>query len=156
QRKLANYLAAGLQGQVILTSHSPHIACEFDHKSIVSLQRSAKGTIAANNGCNPVIEESLHNCGHRLNVIPAEGIFSNVVFLVEGISEVLFYKALAKKIGIDLDKYNISIIPVEGVGFETFIDIYCALGVRFVLKTDFDIFKIPHKEQYRAAGLQRG
>lgn len=156
QRKLASYLASELQGQVILTSHSPHIACEFDHKSIVSLQRSANGTIAASGGCSPVIEESLHNFGHRLNVIPAEGFFSNVVFLVEGVSEVLLYKALAKNIGVDLDKFNISIIPVQGVGFDTFIDIYLALGVRFVVKTDFDIFKVPNKELYRAAGLARG
>lgn len=156
QRKLAHYLSNGLQGQVILTSHSPDIASEFDHQSIVSLQRSPNGSVAANDGCSQIIEESLHNFGHRLNVIPAEGFFSNVVFLVEGVSEVLFYKALARKLDVDLDKYNISIIPVQGVGFETFIDVYLSLGVRFVLKTDFDIFKVPNKALFRAAGLQRG
>ncbi len=156
QRKLAHYLSNGLQGQVILTSHSPHIASEFEPQSIVSLQRSTNGTFAANGGCSKIIQESLLNFGHRLNVIPAEGFFSNVVFLVEGVSEVMFYKALARKLNFDLDKYNVSIIPVQGVGFETFIDVYLSLGVRFVLKTDFDIFKIPNQNLYRAAGLQRG
>lgn len=156
QRKLSHYLSNELKSQIILTSHSPHIASEFDHESIISLQRSQNGTLAANGGCSKIIQESLHNFGHRLNVIPAEGFFSNVTFLVEGISEVLFYKALARKLNLDLDKYNISIVPVEGIGFETFIDVYLALGVRFVTKTDFDIFQIPHKALYRAAGLQRG
>src|SRR6185312_10642847 len=156
QRKLSEYLANQLQGQVLLTSHSPFIACEFEHHSIVSLSRTKDGSYAASNGCSPIIKDSLHNFGHRLNVIPAEGFFSTVVFLVEGVSEVLFYKALAKKLEIDLDKHNVSIIPVEGVGFETFIDVYVSLGVRFVIKTDFDIFKVPKKSYYRAAGLQRG
>jgi putative ATP-dependent endonuclease of the OLD family len=156
QRKLSQYLSSQLQGQVLLTSHSPHIACEFEHNSIVSLSRNENGSYAANNGCSPIIENSLHNFGHRLNAIPAEGFFSTVVFLVEGVSEVLFYKALAKKLNIDLDKYNVSIIPVEGIGFETFIEVYISLGVRFIVKTDFDIFKVPKNTYYRAAGLQRG
>ncbi|HAT1597244.1 TPA: AAA family ATPase [Legionella pneumophila] len=156
QRKLSQYLSNQLQGQVLLTSHSPHIACEFEHNSIISLSRNQNGSYAASNGCSDIIENSLHNFGHRLNVIPAEGFFSAIVFLVEGVSEVLFYKALAKKLEIDLDKYNVSIIPVEGIGFETFIEVYKSLGVRFIVKTDFDICKVPKHTHYRAAGLQRG
>ncbi|HDI4891299.1 TPA: AAA family ATPase, partial [Legionella pneumophila] len=155
QRKLSQYLSAQLQGQVLLTSHSPFIACEFEHNSIVNLSRKGYSSCAASDGCSPIIESSLHNFGHRLNVIPAEGFFSTVILLVEGVSETLFYKALAKKLDIDLDKYNISIIPVEGIGFATFIDVYTSLGVQYVIKTDFDIFKVPKKDFYRAAGLQR-
>lgn len=156
QRKLSKYLVENLSGQVFITTHSPHIACEFDSASIVSLNDSKNGTVAARNGCSELIENSLQSFGHRLNVIPAEGFFSNVVFLVEGVSEVLFYKALAEKLNIDLDKNNVSIIPVEGVGFDVFIDVYLNLGVGFVLKTDSDIFQVPRKTYFRAAGLQRG
>lgn len=156
QRKLSQYLVSQLNGQVLLTSHSPHIACEFEYNSIVSLHRSPDGSLAANSGCSNRIENALNNFGHRLDVIPAEGFFSRVVFLVEGVSEVLFYKALANKNNIDLDRFNISIIPVQGVGFESFIDVYWSLGVKFVIKTDFDIFKVPNQNQYRMAGLQRG
>ncbi|WP_412475756.1 ATP-dependent nuclease [Halobacteriovorax sp. YZS-1-2] len=155
QRKLAKYLVETLGGQVLLTTHSPQIACEFDHASIVSLNPTPNGTVASHNGCSPIIQESLINFGHRLNIIPAEGFFAKVVFLVEGVSEVLFYKALASKLDIDLDKNNISIIPVEGVGFDVFIDVYSSLGVYYVAKTDFDIFKVPKKNMYRAVGLQR-
>lgn len=156
QRKLSQYLVSQLNGQVILTSHSPHIACEFEYNSIVSLHRSPNGSLAANNGCSTSIEATLNSFGHRLDVIPAEGFFSNVVLLVEGVSEVLFYKALAKKNNIDLDKYNVSIIPVQGVGFESFMDVYLSLGIKVVIKTDFDIFKVPNSTNYRMAGLQRG
>mgnify|MGYP002152301754 FL=1 len=66
QRKLSCYLVENLNSQVLLNSHSPHIACEFDHASIVSLSFSDAVTIAANSGCSPIIENNLTQFGHRL------------------------------------------------------------------------------------------
>ncbi|HRD70363.1 MAG TPA: AAA family ATPase [Legionella sp.] len=40
QRKLSHYLSSHLQGQILLTSHSPYIACEFEHNSIVNLSKT--------------------------------------------------------------------------------------------------------------------
>jgi len=37
---------------------------------------------------------------------------------------VLFYNALAKALNIDLDRLNISILSVEGLGFKLYVDVW--------------------------------
>lgn len=155
QRKLAEYLIKTLKGQVFITSHSPQIASEFSANSIVRLLQKEKGTKAASDGCSNIIEDAVYNFGYRLNVIAAEAFFANAVLLVEGPSEVLFYKVLARELGIDLDRLNISILMADGVGFETFVEILQALEIDWVVRTDNDVFKIPKNTQYRLAGVQR-
>lgn len=155
QRKLAEYLSSTINAQVIITTHSPQIACEFSPNSIVRLFNDGGGTRAASEGCSDIIEEAFLDFGYRLSIIPAEAFFADVVLLVEGASEELFYKTLANQIGIDLDRLNISILMVDGVGFATFIDILDSLEIEWVLRTDNDVFKIPKKDAYRLAGVQR-
>lgn len=155
QRKLAEYLGGTLKGQVITTSHSPQIACEFNPNSIIRLLATKEGTIAASNGCSKIIDAAFKAFGYRLSIIPAEAFFADMVFLVEGPSEEMFFKTLAKEIQIDLDRLNISVLMVDGVGFETFIRILSCLGIDWVIRTDNDISKVPHKDEYRFAGVQR-
>lgn len=155
QRRLSKYLVETLNSQVIITSHSPQIASEFSPGSIVRLFHYGVSTCAANDGCSNLIEQSMVDFGYRLDIIPAEALFSNVVLLVEGASEVLFYKALAADIGVDLDKYNISILMVDGVGFETYIDVLQTLMIDWVVRTDHDIFKVPNKDYHYFSGILR-
>lgn len=156
QRELARYLCQVLKGQVILTSHSPYIVCEFSPNSIMRLYKDDQETKVASDGCSSVIEAGFDGFGYRMSVIPAEGFFADCVILVEGQSELIFYKTLAKQIGIDLDRLNISILSVEGVGFNTYAKILGALGIYWVARTDNDIFKIQHQDAYRFAGIERG
>lgn len=156
QRELACYLCQVLKGQVILTSHSPYIVCEFSPNSIMRLYKDDQETKVASDGCSSVIEEGFDGFGYRMSVIPAEAFFADCVILVEGQSELIFYKTLAKQIGIDLDRLNISILSVEGVGFNTYAKILGALGIYWVARTDNDIFKIQHQDAYRFAGIERG
>lgn len=156
QRELARYLCQVLKGQVILTSHSPYIVCEFSPNSIMRLYKNDQETKVASDGCSSVIEEGFDGFGYRMSVIPAEAFFADCVILVEGQSELIFYKTLAKQIGIDLDRLNISILSVEGVGFNTYAKILGALGIYWVARTDNDIFKIQHQDAYRFAGIERG
>ena len=76
-------------------------------------------------------------------------LFCKRAFLVEGVSEVLFYTALAKEIGVDLDRTNISILSVEGVGFKPYIAVCNALNISWVMRTDNDVFAKPNKNQQR-------
>lgn len=155
QRKLAQYLSKTLEGQVIITTHSPQIACEVPPESIIRLYSNGLDTLAAGNGVNPFSEAELINFGYRLNVISAEAFFANLVFLVEGPSEQLFYNALADAIGIDLDRLNISILIVDGVGFKSYASLLSSLKIPFVIRTDNDIFQIQKQKKYRLAGVQR-
>lgn len=156
QRKLASYLASKPKGQILLSSHSPQIASEFSPNSIVRLYKEDKSqTLAASDGCSEIIKKGFEDFGYRMSIIPAEAFFSDFVVLIEGPSELVFYKTLAKNIGIDLDKLNISVLDVTGVGFEPFIKILNALNIDWCLRTDNDIMKIPYHDAFRYAGIQR-
>lgn len=155
QRKLAKYLSSILCSQVIITTHSPQITCEFPPDSIIRLYDNKPDTLAAGNGVNPFTEVALIEFGYRFNIIPAEAFFASVVFLVEGVSEELFYKALAKQINIDLDKLNISVLFADGIGFKPYVSLLNSLMIPFVIRTDNDIIKVPYKDAYRFAGIQR-
>ncbi len=156
QRELARYLSGVLNGQVILTSHSPYIVCENSPNSIIRLYMKDQETLAASDGCSEIIESGFTDFGYRMSVIPAEAFFADYAILVEGQSELIFYKTLAPQIGIDLDRLNISILSVEGVGFKVYAKILDALNIEWIARTDNDINKIKDHETYRFAGVERG
>lgn len=150
QREVATYLGRTLQGQVILSSHSPYIVSEFSPNSIIRLyKQDTHDTSVASDGCSKVIGEGIEDFGYRMSVIPAEAFFSDCVILVEGPSEMVFYKTLAKQIGIELDRLNIS------VSFPTYMKILNAMQIYWISRTDNDIMKVPRKDEYRYAGIER-
>lgn len=156
QREVATYLGRTLQGQVILSSHSPYIVSEFSPNSIIRLyKQNTHDTSVASNGCSEVIAEGIDDFGYRMSVIPAEAFFSDCVILVEGPSEMVFYKTLAKQIGIELDRLNISVLSVDGVSFPTYMKILNAMKIYWISRTDNDIMKVPRKDEYRYAGIER-
>lgn len=157
QRKLASYLTDKLSGQVLTSTHSPHIASEFAPDRIIRLLEKSGATRAASKGCSDCIEEAWAKMGYRMSVIPAEAFFSDGVFLVEGPSEVQFYKALAKAIGVDLDFLNLCVLSVDGVDFPVYINILNAMELPWVMRTDNDVTKVPRSNpiKYRFSGLNR-
>ena len=82
-----------------------------------------------------MLKEIFDEFGYRLNVLSSETFFSNGVFLVEGTSEVLFYTSLAQELDVDLDRHNLSILSVEGIGFKPYIAVCNALNIPWVLRT---------------------
>lgn len=120
QRKLSEYLINKLPGQSLVTSHSPQIAVNYSPDSIIKICSSDGESYAASEGCSNCISEAWSDMGYRISILPAEAFFAKVVFLVEGPSEMLFYRALARVNDIDLDYYNISLLSVDGVQFEVY------------------------------------
>lgn len=156
QRQLSKFLLDTLKGQVIMSSHSPQIAAEFKPDSIIRLYSRSNTTYCASNGCSQEIGNAIDSFGYRMSIIPAEAFFSRVVLLVEGPSEEIFYKAISHELGIEMDKYGISIINVEGVGFAEYINMLKNLNIKCVFRTDNDIFQIPYNpDKFRCAGVQR-
>lgn len=155
QRELASYLGKTLKGEVILTSHSPFIVSEFSPNSIIRLYKDKNETLVATNGCSEIINNSIDGLGYRMSVIPAEAFFSDYVILVEGVSELLLLKTLATQLKINLDRLNISVLCVDGVDFETYVKILKAMCIKWAMRTDNDIMKIPHKNEFRFAGIER-
>lgn len=155
QRQLSKYLAANFSEQIFITTHSAQIATEFLPNRIVRLYKKKNAVCAAQGGCCSKIGAAFDDFGYRLNVVSAEVFFANGVFLVEGPSERIFYAFLDKTFGWELDKRNINIIDVGGVGFKQYIEVCKALDIPFVMRTDNDIFWVPRKKECHYAGISR-
>lgn len=147
QRKLSKYLAEKFTEQIFITTHSSQIAAEFRPDKIVRLYSQNKCTKVAQGGCAKNIKVSFEEFGYRLNAISSEVFFSDGVFLVEGPSEKLFYTALSQDLGIDFDRYNITLLDVKGIGFKPYVKICKALDIPFVIRTDDDIFEKTYKQR---------
>lgn len=156
-RKLSTYIQEKFGEQIFITTHSSHIAAKFTPANILRLYTLKKKTYAASGGCSDILKEVFENFGYRMNVLSAECFFASGVFLVEGVSEVLFYTALSNAINVDLDRLNITILSVEGVGFKPYIAVCDALNIPWVMRTDNDVFAKPSKkpEKNYYAGVSR-
>lgn len=157
QRKLSEYIQNHFEDQIIITSHSPQIAARFSTANIIRLYSQNKYSHAACGGCSNFLRDVLKEFGYRMNSLSAETFFADGIFLVEGTSEVLFYNALSREIGIDIDYLNISILSVEGIGFKPYVAVCDALQIPWVLRTDNDIFAKPTQKptQNYYAGVSR-
>lgn len=163
QRKLAQFLVDSFSEQVLITTHSPQIAASFTPDRIIRLYSKGKLSYAAQGGCSKNLQLTFDDFGYRLNAITSEAFFADGILLVEGPSEVLLYTALSTYLGFDLDRLNITILSVDGVGFKPYVKICKALNIPYVLRTDNDIFsktkKIPEKTKKQSfkyyAGVSR-
>ncbi|MGN4936423.1 ATP-dependent nuclease [Aeromonas rivipollensis] len=142
QRKLASYLISALPGQTIVTSHSPQIAASYQPDSVVRLLRDNGASRAASQGCSTCIDNAWAGLGYRISILPAEAFFASAVMLVEGPSEMLFYGALARAHGFDLDQSNISLLSVDGVAFQVYKRVLDALEIPWAMRTDNDVSNI--------------
>lgn len=144
-----------INNQIIITTHSQQVALEFKPNSIIRLFYDKNYEIqVAKNGCSKEIASNILDLAYRNNIINGEMFFADVVLLVEGISEKLLYKELSKQFKLDIEKYNIVILAVDGVGFEVYTEILYSLGIPFIIRTDNDIIKKKNGKYY-CSGILR-
>lgn len=144
-----------LESQLIVTTHSQQIALEFSPNSIIRLYYNKNlKTKVAKNGCSKEIEEAIVKMAYRNNIINAEMFFADVIFLVEGISEKMLYHEISKQLNYNIEKYNIIILSVEGVGFDIYTQILDILGIPYVIRTDNDIIK-KRNDKFYCSGILR-
>lgn len=156
QRMLAEYLSTTMDGQVLITTHSPQIAGRFGNGRILRLTGTdGVDGVSQSLGCNTDVDYALDKMGYRLNAVSSEVFFSSGVLLVEGPSERILYTAIAHALGKNVDRLNISILSVDGVGFEPYARICTNLGIPFAIRTDNDVFKIGNSDRRRLAGIMR-
>ncbi len=143
---LADYLANKTPGaktpQTIVTTHSPTLAASVPPSRVHVLfadQTSQKPRCnsLANAGMD---ERELGELQRMMDITRATLYFAKAVILVEGISEALLVPVLAKRLGHDLAKLHISVVPICGVAFGTFkkLLIPAALGIPVAIVTDAD------------------
>lgn len=143
---LAEYLSAvrpaGLTPQTLVSTHSPTLA------AAVPVERM--NILFGDNGVGEVRASSLASLTlttreagavrRMMDVTRASMYFAKGVILVEGVCEALLVPIVAKRLGYDLAKQHIAVVPICGVAFSTFSKLLGAsgFGVRASIVTDAD------------------
>ena len=144
--------------QLIITTHSPYTIDFEKTRQIIKIgfdKSSGKREIYSFNNIN---NEEFKKFGYLINVEVAEMLYYNNVLLIEGDSEKYFYSLLMTKDDDFTKKINnkrFGIYAVDGIAFKTIKELLEKLGINVYIKTDNDIFKVPKKDEWRYAGLER-
>ena len=155
------YISALLKmnpSQLIITTHSPYT---IDFEKVNQIIKIACERSTGNRTINRfdnINNEDFKKFGYLINVEVAEMLYYDNVLLIEGDSEKYFYSLL---MSIDTDflkrinERRFGIYAVNGIAFKTIKELLEKLGIKVFIKTDNDIFKVPHVDEYRYAGLER-
>lgn len=155
------YISALLKmnpSQLIITTHSPYT---IDLEKTNQIIKVAYNPIKKERKIyyfDEINNEDFKNFGYLINVEVAEMLYYNNVLLIEGDSEKYFYSLLMSKdieFCNEINKKRFGIYAVDGIAFKTIKELLEKLGINVFIKTDNDIFKVPRREEYRYAGLER-
>jgi putative ATP-dependent endonuclease of OLD family len=130
--------------QTILSSHSTHITSKSNLSSLVLLtnkgQPKTKATCPGTNGT--LSSGEIADLKRYLDATRSTLLYARKVILVEGPAELFVIPLLVKKImGIDLDRYGVSIVPIYGVHFDVYAKLFNELAMpkKCVIIADGDL-----------------
>ena len=143
---LADYLTNKTPGtktpQTIVTTHSPTLVTSVPPNRVHVLFTDQ---ISKHPCCNSIATAGMGDkeqaeLKRMMDITRATLYFAKAVILVEGISDALIIPVLARRMGHDLAKLHISVIPICGVAFETFKKLLSptVLGIPVAIVTDAD------------------
>jgi putative ATP-dependent endonuclease of OLD family len=143
---LADYLSNKTPGsktpQTIVTTHSPTLAAAVPPSRISVLFSNPETTDICCHGLSKarMSDKEQRELRRMMDITRATLYFAKGIILVEGISEALLIPTLAARLGHDLSKLHISVIPICGVDFETFHKVLdpAVMGIHVSVVTDSD------------------
>lgn len=143
---LAEYLSNTTPGasapQTLVTTHSPTIAASVPPSRIhVVFTDHQTERPCCHSVADAGIDDKAQTALQRMmDITRATLYFAKGAILVEGISESLLIPVLAKRLGHDLSKEHVSVIPICGVAFETFKKLLdpAVLGIPVAIVSDAD------------------
>lgn len=142
--------------QIIVTSHSPLLAAHVPINEIIVLNHhKVEPTHPANyqgrlNKGKPLARsinkfgldaKTLNDLSRYLDSTKSNLFFAEGVILVEGIAESLLFPVFAKALNRPLNEYHVSIVNVDGLAFEPFLNLFNSLErlqIPCALVTDSD------------------
>ena len=143
---LAEYLSAhtpaGSAPQTIVSTHSPTLVAAVPTDRVL--------LFFTDPGSNQICCSALARAGltpresgavrRMMDVTRASMYFAKGLILVEGVCEALLVPVLARRLGIDLAREHVAVVPVCGVAFETFKKLLQpeTFGIRTAIVTDAD------------------
>lgn len=127
--------------QFILTTHSPNIASKVDLKSLIICKDNE--VFPMGEGNTKLENENYIYLKRFLDVTKSNLFFAKGVIIVEGWSEEILIPEIAKKIGFDLTKKEISIVNVASTAYLHFAKAFLrkddkSMNVPVAVVTDLD------------------
>ena len=118
--------------QTILSSHSTHVTSKSNLPSLILLtnegQPKTKVTCPGISGTLSLGE--IADLERYLDATRSALFYARKVILVEGPAELFVIPPLVKKVmGIDIDRFGVSIIPIYGVHFGVYAKLFNELGI---------------------------
>jgi putative ATP-dependent endonuclease of the OLD family len=127
---------------ILLTTHSPHVVSVAPLKSLVILKRASQenSTIGVSTARLSFDAATIDDLERYIDVNRGECVFAKGILLVEGPAEEYLVPALGKLLGVDFDKFGISVCSVNGVNFEPYVRLFGPQGldIPFAVLTDKD------------------
>ncbi len=108
--------------QMILTTHSPNLASVVSVDCLNICYDGEFYSLAKNK--TMLDPKNYSYLGRFLDVTKANLFFAQGVILVEGPTEQLLIPEFAKIMGYDLTDYGISVISINNLGFDNFVNIF--------------------------------
>ena len=121
QRTAADLLS-GQGNQKIIVTHSPYILHRFEPSEVIAVDRHGKCRQVSDEKLSKVEKVRAHWWSPRL----LEALTARFVVLVEGDADRVIVEAVAKKIGIDLDRLGAVVVELDGA--DKFKNVFPLLG----------------------------
>ena len=144
QRYFSNILSRlGAQNQVFITTHSPTFVRLYEPENICIIRRNnTNGTTAKLCKRDDIIssERQALKLENYFDNQRNEMFFAKGIVLVEGATEKFAFPYAGRLLGIDIDRYGISVIECGGKGnLITFAKVASAFEIPYVVVADDDI-----------------
>jgi putative ATP-dependent endonuclease of OLD family len=126
--------------QVVISTHSPTLVAGIRPSKVVVMFGDATGIRANALSAVGLDRPEERQLQRMLDITRSTLYFAKGLIFVEGISEALLVPELAKRLGHDLAREHVSVLPICGVAFETLEKILRAdgVGTRTAIVTDGD------------------
>lgn len=118
--------------QSIVTTHSTHITSQASLSSMVSLSQTKEThTHVSVISQNPALSKTEQKDLERyLDATKSNLLYARKVMLVEGAAELFLLPPLVKKVlGIDLERYGISVVAIHGTHFSSYAKLFSEAGL---------------------------
>lgn len=136
---------------IFITTHSSELLSEMDEVNLIRIF----GNPVNVKSCMYKVPDDYARVKNILNLNLAQALFYNKVLLVEGPSELILFEHLLGLLNSDFKCEGYIILPVNGTGFENYMNILKPIGIEVIVKTDNDIRKKKSAANYECLGLNR-
>jgi putative ATP-dependent endonuclease of OLD family len=135
---------------LFITTHSDVLLTEMDNVNLIRIFKSKSNdlNLLETKSVLYEVKDEFRKYKRQLNIFLSQALFYNRVMLVEGPSEFTLFDAILTH-KINYATKGLFILPVNGIGFEKYLEVLLPLNIKVFVKTDNDIIS------GRPAGINR-